>query len=105
VRNRCAQAWYLLTLVAAVCCSFEPCVTRQLDRARRHCKCVKHRNAELLVDGVWQMLGRLMNESHASCSQDYECSCDELDSLTSICRYVYCASVPLVLTMYVCVCV
>eukprot|EP01137_Pigoraptor_chileana_P021002 Opistho-2@84145 len=32
-----------------------------------------------------QELGRLMNESQASCSVDYACSC-ELDQLTSLCR-------------------
>jgi len=31
-------------------------------------------------------LGRLMDESHASCSGDYDCSCPELDDLVSICR-------------------
>lgn len=30
-------------------------------------------------------LGRLMNESHYSCSKLYECSCDELDLLVRLC--------------------
>ena len=29
-----------------------------------------------------------MNESHESCSEMYECSCDELDELVALCRYI-----------------
>jgi len=35
---------------------------------------------------VLKRLGDLMNESHRSCSELYECSCEELDWLTKTCR-------------------
>jgi len=31
-------------------------------------------------------LGRLMDDSHASCRDDYECSCDELDALVAVAK-------------------
>lgn len=36
--------------------------------------------------GQLEELGKLMNESHASCRDLYDCSSDELEVLTKMCR-------------------
>lgn len=41
---------------------------------------------EMPSDKAFTQLGKLMNESHFSCKDKYQCSCAELDELTEICR-------------------
>ncbi|EPQ52469.1 Galactokinase [Gloeophyllum trabeum ATCC 11539] len=41
---------------------------------------------ENATKAILEVLGALMNESMESCSKLYECSCPELDQLTTICR-------------------
>jgi len=36
---------------------------------------------------IKQELGKLMNESHYSCRDFFDCSCNELNDITSLCRY------------------
>lgn len=37
-------------------------------------------------DARVEQLGRLMDESHASCRDLYDCSCPELDRLVGLCK-------------------
>ncbi|KAL4245588.1 Galactokinase [Abortiporus biennis] len=48
--------------------------------------CLSSSSSNANAEDVLKSLGDLMNASHESCSQVYQCSCDELDLLTSICR-------------------
>jgi len=38
-----------------------------------------------MPSGAIERLGQLMNQSHHSCSQGYQCSCTELDELVKLC--------------------
>lgn len=49
-----------------------------------------HKFEEACKKGDLQLMGRLMNESHRSCKNLYECSCPELDELVKKCRDVNC---------------
>uniref|UniRef100_A0A803QZC1 GHMP kinase C-terminal domain-containing protein n=1 Tax=Cannabis sativa TaxID=3483 RepID=A0A803QZC1_CANSA len=42
--------------------------------------------SNLSEEDILKELGDLMNESHHSCSVQYECSCPELEELVGICR-------------------
>eukprot|EP00298_Acanthocystis_sp_HF-20_P015737 c21244_g1_i2.p1 GENE.c21244_g1_i2~~c21244_g1_i2.p1 ORF type:complete len:488 (-),score=161.32 c21244_g1_i2:21-1484(-) len=59
-------------------------VLEETTRVELFEKCCQ--NMELSDDERLKELGKLMNESQFSCSEQYECSCDELDQLTRICR-------------------
>lgn len=68
----------------------EPAAGFQVKRRCRHVLTEGER-VELSVgairDGRLEDLGRYMNESHESCSSDYEVSCTELDELVKILRH------------------
>ena len=51
-------------------------VVTEIDRTRHA--------AEALREGAWETLGRLMNESHMSLRDDYQVSCEELDTMAKI---------------------
>ncbi len=51
-------------------------VVTEIDRTRSA--------AEALRGGAWETLGRLMNESHVSLRDDYQVSCEELDTMAKI---------------------
>jgi N-acetylgalactosamine kinase len=67
----------------------EPAGGFALKRRARH-QITEYQRVEAardaLVGGETAYLGRLMNASHASCADDYEVSCPELDALVGIAR-------------------
>jgi len=44
-------------------------------------------DASLLPEAKAQMLGQLMNKSHEGCRDNFDCSCLELNKLTTIAKY------------------
>jgi len=46
----------------------------------------KHKCSEITNTLLLTELGSLMNDSHKSCAELFECSCPELDALTTFCR-------------------
>lgn len=54
----------------------------RVERFRAVCEASNDEDEEKVL----AELGRLMNESHASCRDLYECSCPQLDRLTQLCR-------------------
>ena len=48
--------------------------------------CDKSVRDEKLCDDHLENLGRLMNDSHNSCRDDFDCSCSELDELVQVAR-------------------
>jgi galactokinase len=59
-----------------------------LRRVRHVCREAERVDAAevALAAGDWQALGALMNASHASCRDDYEISCPELEALVAAAR-------------------
>lgn len=43
-------------------------------------------NTEMSEEDKVQALGKLMNDSHKSCNDNYDCSSPELEELTGMCR-------------------
>lgn len=59
-------------------------VVNEAERVRRFAALCH--DAQAAVGARAQSLGRLMNRSHDSCSEKYDCSCPELDALVEVCQ-------------------